>query len=361
MHVRAATTAVHVLVNLCGMEEGPLSACLAVISETFMALSYLRHSSVVASINPLGVSMRLRRPVCSISGLQAQIESCRIPSRSSALDHRQGRCSCVQDFQSAIGVFKETTSQVLVLTSPLHLPPTQLLTRMSPTTACSLQFILLRREDEDIQATTSAIMALVEAIASVPCVSVVQAEDNLMELRRIMVMLPTSLQGHICRRNHGCDAFKPMHAGLAKLTALHYVPTASIDGSVVIGFPLTADVSLPPLENAVVGAGMLRHLQSTSTALRQSEYFAMVPASPSPSQHYSFVLYRLASIDQLTISSADDSACEAPVLDPTQVDAMATTLSSLVPTQPYNPYNYASGATPPRPQLPPAPSSRRML
>ncbi|KDO30834.1 hypothetical protein SPRG_04735 [Saprolegnia parasitica CBS 223.65] len=40
-----------------------------------MAISFLRHSAVVASVNAIGAGAPVRRPVCSMSSLQSQIDA----------------------------------------------------------------------------------------------------------------------------------------------------------------------------------------------------------------------------------------------------------------------------------------------
>ncbi|EQC34824.1 hypothetical protein, variant [Saprolegnia diclina VS20] len=284
--VRAETTPVHVLVNVCGMEEEALSRCLSVLSEVFMALSFLRHSAVVASVNAIGAGAPVRRPVCSMSSLQSQIDAIKSALPRSPLSHQEGRCSCAQDFGRVAELLLQADSLVLILTSPTHLPETQRLVSLWKASSCRMEMILLRRDDEDIGATVNAIMELVESIAAFPHVSIVQAEDSLLDLRRTMKPWLRRLQSyvpctigfkekpmrlHLILRSAMCfyrdESRASMHAGLGAMTGLHYVPLSSIDGSVVLGYPLHADVEPAPSENADLCMGLQHLLQTKSAAL----------------------------------------------------------------------------------------------
>ncbi len=51
----------------------------------------------------------------------------------------------------------------------------------------TFQIVLLRTEEQDVQRTVSTIMSFVDDVSSLSSISIVQAEDNMVDLRKIFV------------------------------------------------------------------------------------------------------------------------------------------------------------------------------
>ncbi|KAH9078536.1 hypothetical protein LEN26_010639 [Aphanomyces euteiches] len=179
-------TPLGILVNVCGTMETSLIVVRRVLREFFGGLSLLRQDIVIASVNTIGCRAPLHRPVCALDPLVKQIEQIRPTSTNGS--HGQN-CSCLRDFHNAMRLLRQTETQVVYITTPTTLPTKAEIenAQLQGKSTGRIQVILLRSEDEDIQATSSSVMAFVDATSRMESVSIEQAEDSLFDLRRVIV------------------------------------------------------------------------------------------------------------------------------------------------------------------------------
>ncbi|KAF0721271.1 hypothetical protein AaE_010106 [Aphanomyces astaci] len=234
-----------------------------------------------------------------------------------------------------------------------------------------VQFILLRSEVEDIQSTADSVMALVDATADMPSVSIVQSEDTLIDVRNTMKPWLRKLQAHmtavvrwppsspddmsatslqlVLRSSFSLHETQEsqwhlLHAGLAHLTALHVVPLDSVDGSVVIGLPLTSDAASDPCVDpvAVNMHYFLRTNQSgivvkcRNKATSALEFYLLVAAGTTYSSQCPFMMYRLAPTDQVLLPPPTTH-------EPFDLPPIDTSFNPSIPNQRFNPFDYDSG------------------
>ncbi|OQR91228.1 hypothetical protein THRCLA_22481 [Thraustotheca clavata] len=367
--VRALTVPLHFLVGVCGLEKEVLSMCFVVINEVVSALTYLRHSALVASVNIIGAGTPFRRPVCSLPAFFKQIEFYQRYPYEQTHDHGRG-CLCDQDFKTAAENFRDSEGYVIYLTTPMILPDWNIVStywKNQHLTNRKLELVLLRQFDEDINSSVSVIMQLADRIATLPSISIVQAENDLIDLRRIMkpwmrrfqenIPSKISMRGsskclHLVLRSNMCfyreESRTLMHLGLANLTGLHYVPLKSIDGNSILGYPLNAEAVQHPSDNQFECKVLFNMLRSRQLALiltctapnKQQEYFSMVPSSSTFSCHWCFTLIRILSIDQITLT--DEFQCSKPIIRDGSAADTEMWIRAL-PTQLFNPYYYTSG------------------
>ncbi|KAG9399149.1 hypothetical protein AC1031_012110 [Aphanomyces cochlioides] len=167
-------------------------------------------------------------------------------------------------------LLQQTETQVVYITTPTTLPTKAEIenAQLQGKSTGRIQVILLRSEDEDIQATSSSMLAFVDATSRMESVSIEQAEDSLFDLRRVIKRWLRMYQSHVIstidfRSARAANSTSPqimrlilrsnfnifneelarhlLHGGLAILTALYAVPLDSVDGSAVLGFPLNGE------------------------------------------------------------------------------------------------------------------------
>ncbi|RHY11168.1 hypothetical protein DYB37_006306 [Aphanomyces astaci] len=158
-------------------------------------MASLRQSAlVVASVNSIGNGTELHRSVCALDALLQQIERIRpVTGKRDIGQHIRHECSCRRDLPIAMRLLQQAEYHIVYITAPTTAPRGDELKNFVRGGNVVVQFILLRSEVEDIQSTADSVMALVDATADMPSVSIVQSEDTLIDVRNTMVRFSTTI------------------------------------------------------------------------------------------------------------------------------------------------------------------------
>ncbi|RHZ23135.1 hypothetical protein DYB26_000513 [Aphanomyces astaci] len=308
-------------------------------------MASLRQSAlVVASVNSIGNGTELHRSVCALDALLQQIERIRpVTGKRDIGQHIRHECSCRRDLPIAMRLLQQAEYHIVYITAPTTAPRGDELKNFVRGGNVVVQFILLRSEVEDIQSTADSVMALVDATADMPSVSIVQSEDTLIDVRNTMKPWLRKLQAHmtavvrwppsspddmsatslqlVLRSSFSLHETQEsqwhlLHAGLAHLTALHVVPLDSVDGSVVIGLPLTSDAASDPytcsFKMSVLFAPKRKRQAILDTA-------PLVPTSKDAA----------TKEEDVSVSTNIVAAAPTPTTEPTSTTSILTTFADL--------------------------------
>ncbi|ETW06519.1 hypothetical protein H310_02750 [Aphanomyces invadans] len=228
-------------------------------------------------------------------------------------------------------LLQQADYHVVYFTAPTTAPRGDELRQFVRASSAAIELVLLRSEGEDIHGTSESLMALVDATADMPAVSIVQSEDSLIDMRNVMkpwlrrmqsqltstlqwtsidqegvvsqsflqLVLRSSFSVH--EGHETSQHWHMLHSGMAHLHAVHVVPIDSVDGSVVIGLPLHATIATGDYDSVAVN--MHYFLQSSDCAIVVKcqnkslvfEFYLLVPVGKAFSAENPFMLYRLAA------------------------------------------------------------------